>query len=67
MQVSGGFESLPLRNKPQVRAGIAEPGGRAVMACSVVAGLYRVSTVTHSMTVSPWGGRVQDGEDQRRQ
>jgi hypothetical protein len=41
-------------------------GARAVMACSVVAGFCRVSTVTHSMTVSPSGCRVRNGEDERR-
>jgi hypothetical protein len=37
------------------------------MAFSVVAGLCRVSTVTHSMTVAPSGCGVQNGEDERRQ
>jgi hypothetical protein len=41
-------------------------GGRGVMARSVVAGFCRVSTVTHSMTVSPSGCGVQNGEDERR-
>jgi hypothetical protein len=40
--------------------------GRAVMACSWSLGFCTVATMTHSMTVSPSGCRVRNGEDERR-